>query len=466
MSTVRQLLECLGRESLVRLMRERGLSATRTNEARRERLARSYRGDVEALIQDLNRDELVSIFRRATFTLKDEELFLPSPGKYRLDELRAFALRAFAGRRVRIPGDFRPVVGEDGEEDDSEAENYEDEDYEDEDEDYDDEDEDEYEDDDEVYDDEDDDEDGRGNKAKLASGYGAHRDLTAEWSRPRMISRVLQKVDKDVPRRLRTARFQRLLAALREQGIEACLADDATCTPLMENAASPGITAKLRLRIAAAGRPPHPVRGRNPSASTGEVGPAIVLQTGERPVSQRIFRPGDYQLALLRLQLLTAVPSAERRRMPEWPDAYLTAATRGLELRREEESLLRIYSTSLCFGNHSPHDAIPQLAQVLSPSEWEQLLDDFVALNPFQLDMVRAIVEQVTPITTPRSETRTWQSAVPIAEDLRESPPAIEMRAREPLAASGRGDHAPDPPKTPATNVRDLGALAAMFDDE
>lgn len=152
--------------------------------------------------------------------------------------------------------------------------------------------------------------------------------------------------------------------------------------------------------------------------------------------------------------------------MPEWPSAYLTAATRGLVLRREEESLLRAFAAGLCLGNHSPYDAIPQLAQVLSPSEWAELLADLVALNPFHPDMVHAIVEQVMPVTAPRSDAGTWQAAAPIAEDLRVPAPATEARVQEPLAASGRGGASTEPPKAPANNVRDLGALAGMFDDE
>lgn len=191
-----------------------------------------------------------------------------------------------------------------------------------------------------------------------------------------------------------------------------------------------------------------------------------MVQAGERPVSQRILRPRDYELAVLRLQLLTAVPSAERRNMPEWPSSYLAAATRGLVLRREEETLLRAFAVGLCLGTHSPYDAIPKLAKVLSPSEWEQLLDDLVALNPFHRDMVHAIVEQILPLRTPRSDADVWQSAAPIAEDLREPPRAPGAYAQEPLAASGRAVAGTELPKTPANNVRDLGALAGMFDDE
>src|SRR2546421_742779 len=106
MTTTRDLLDCLGRDSLVRLIRDRGLIPDRENDERRKTLAHSYHGDIEALIDELSRADLVSIFRQLVFEVGGEEVYLPNPGKYRLEELRAFALRGFAGRRVRVPGDF------------------------------------------------------------------------------------------------------------------------------------------------------------------------------------------------------------------------------------------------------------------------------------------------------------------------------------------------------------------------
>ncbi|MGH7271568.1 MAG: hypothetical protein ACREJ3_14150, partial [Polyangiaceae bacterium] len=163
-----------------------------------------------------------------------------------------------------------------------------------------------------------------------------------------------------------------------------------------------------------------------------------------------------------------AVPTVERAAMPEWPVGYLEAATRGLQLRPEESRLLRALSTGLCLGNHSPYDAIPQLTPVMDPGEWQRLIDDFVALNPFQPDFVRLIVDHVAPVP-PSSVTERgpWRpvEVTPAPDDFRE-PPRTKEPSVLPQAASGRGEASTERTVEPATNVRDLGPLANMFEDD
>lgn len=453
MSTVRLLLECLGQESLGRLLRDRGLTAGRKSEDRRRRLTRSYRGDVEAFVHDLQRTDLVSIFRQVAVDLDGEEWSLRSPGRYRLDELRAFALQAFSGSPRYIASDLRSKVmydddgaGADEELDEEGSAEW-----------------------DTSAGDADADfkEDGSANATEARGSLGLSRNLTETWSRPRKLSRVMQMLDMTPPKRLRTTRFQEILTALRAHGIEACLADDPLYALLSDDAKSPGMRAKLRLRLMTAHGTTSVPAPRHSSPRTREhVGPTIVIQEGEQPVSQRVVRPSDYELAMLRLRFLTAVPSVERGSMPAWPSAYLTAATRGLELRPEEISLLGVCAKSMCMGNHSPYESIPRLPQVSNPSEWERLLEDFVALNPFQPDVVNAIIEQVAPFAASRSEAPALRPAVTIAEDFREPPPAPEVRAQEPLAASGQRGTSVATSKAASTNIRDMGVLAGLFGDE
>jgi hypothetical protein len=471
MSTARDLLDCLGRSTLVRLIQERALSTSRENDERRKTLAHSYRGDQEALVHDLNRAELVLIFRKLTFFIGGEEFYLSNPAKYRLEELRAFAIRAFAGRRVHIVGEFSPA----SELDENEAFELEDEPEDGEAEPEDDV--------DAGAADDENDQNAVPRESEESSG-GQFGHLTDEWSRPRLISRVLQELGRDVPFRLRAARFRELISDLRARGIEACHVDDPSWSVLTDDAESPGIAAKLRLRIADSGKGlasrvrPGTHGEAAPSVSARkawesrrahqptEGGPPIVIQPGEPPVSQRIPRPSDYNIAVLRLQFLTAVPSVERGRMAEWPSGYLAAATQGLDLRPPELALLRAYATGLCLGNHSPYDAIPHLTQAMSAEEWERLLSDFVALNPFQPDFVRAIVEQIRPIAAPKSEAETWHSAVPLAEDLHDVAPA-DAPVQEPLAAAGKhGTTTSESPKDSESNVRNLGSLSGMFEEK
>src|SRR5262249_5827194 len=130
----------------------------------------------------------------------------------------------------------------------------------------------------------------------------------------------------------------------------------------------------------------------------------------------------------------------------------------------QELALLRAYSAGLCLGNHSPYDAIPHLTPVMNAGEWGQLLDDFAALNPFQPEFVRAIIEQIRPVTAPTSAAQTWRDAAPTPDDLRELQQT--EREQEPLAASGKSGATSEPAKSSETNVRNLGALKDMFQDD
>jgi hypothetical protein len=85
-------------------------------------------------------------------------------------------------------------------------------------------------------------------------GDGSPEDrVPGEWSRPRQLAGLFRAAGMAVPERLSTPRFQALLRALREAGLEACLSDDLSREALREDALSPGVRAKVRLRVAAAG---------------------------------------------------------------------------------------------------------------------------------------------------------------------------------------------------------------------
>jgi hypothetical protein len=618
MGIVRKLLNHLGRDALVRLRLLRNLHGGDNNEDRRETLARSYRGDIKGLIQQLCYDDLVVIFNKESFIISDEQMHLPEPEKYSEENLRVFARKAFAGGRLRGPSPFKPVY--DGDEDESEDEDEDEDESESEDEDEDeDEDESEDEDDDDDDDDDDEDDDAEDDDAEdddaedendedddaedendeddeensdakeivghhsvsnggidslrqqlsyswsqpttlgsmlayfnavvpqrirtsrfqksiqflLVSGIEVclakdpektvlteddsspgiaaqiclrlvqatendeeiedtsidedwleHKDteddkvevegeislqdVSFDWSPPCSIASLLQFFEESVPSRLRTVRFRALLASLFEANLEACLANDENCTPLEQDAKSPGIMAKLRLRLATdqqrAEVRPTPLTPRVEPES-----PRVVV-VPEQPVTQIAPRPSDYNLAVLRLQFLTAVPSVERRTMPAWPRGYLDSATRGLSLRPQELTLLRALATGLCMGNHSPFDAIPQLEIALSQDEWDTLIADFRALTPFQPELVSAIVEQVSqfgswpskgvwqsmPATPSRVETSTQETAYNAP-----SPSCEPAQADSPQKGATATDE-----KTETKNVRSLGALGSMFDDE
>jgi hypothetical protein len=104
----------------------------------------------------------------------------------------------------------------------------------------------------------------------------------------------------------------------------------------------------------------------------------------------------------------------------------------------------------------------------MDPSEWQRLIDDFVALNPFQPDFVRLIVDQVAPVpASPPTERGPWRPVepTPTPDDFREPPQTKEPSVR-PQAASAREGASTERTVEAATNVRDLGALANMFEDD
>lgn len=208
------LLDCLGRDSLVRLIYERGLPTSRRNDDRSETLARSYRGDVATLINDLSQADLVEVFRKLTFEIDGVECYLSNPGKYRRDDLRTFATKAFAGEDVPLPAPFTRLEVEESDEADEVDES----------------------DDAEPADEDDADE-----------GDRAFSSIGADWSRPRKITRVMRRLGWRVPGHLRTERFQQLIEELRALGLEACLADE-QATILDEASDSPRISSRIRLR--------------------------------------------------------------------------------------------------------------------------------------------------------------------------------------------------------------------------
>lgn len=233
MSTTRTLLDCLGRDSLVRLIVARGLPRSRENDERRETLARSYRGDVAALINDLTHAELVDVFRQLSFHVDGEDCYLSNPGKYRRDELRLFAARAFAEQDVELPAPFSRIEPE------------------------------------EPLDDLEADDAGMIDDGETDDGEADDRPfgtVSAAWSRPRKLARVMRRLGWRVPERLRTERFQQLIMELRALGLEVCLADDRQASVLDETAESPGIAARIRLR-----RPHSPTGGLDAEHAEEEV---------------------------------------------------------------------------------------------------------------------------------------------------------------------------------------------------
>ncbi|MHB2016204.1 MAG: hypothetical protein ACYCW6_04580 [Candidatus Xenobia bacterium] len=172
----------------------------------------------------------------------------------------------------------------------------------------------------------------------------------------------------------------------------------------------------------------------------------------EPRIIERATALSDYAQALLRLQFLTAVRDVHRNRRNGWPDHYLDAATNGLLLQPEEVRLLRVQADSFAMGCHSPYESVPQLLEALGSSEWNQLLVDFLRLNPNH-PVAHETVDQV-------------RQALVSGRLMQPTDAATSSRAKStgPLAAAPRTSERLGC-STPQ-NQRKLGALDTMFDEE
>jgi hypothetical protein len=122
MESVRHLLNFLDRDALVILADKRALAASRSNEERRSRIARSYRGDVVAFLQDLRREDLLELVRDDV-VWADSEYFLPNAARYSKEDLLRFAEGVFV-HDGPLPPEYELVPGGgDGDDDDLESEN-------------------------------------------------------------------------------------------------------------------------------------------------------------------------------------------------------------------------------------------------------------------------------------------------------------------------------------------------------
>ncbi|TAK27440.1 MAG: hypothetical protein EPO40_17635 [Myxococcaceae bacterium] len=283
----------------------------------------------------------------------------------------------------------------------------------------------------------------------------------AAWSRPRAVSMLLRALYGGPSIRLRTARFQRLLEDLERFGVEAALVGESL--PLANDAISPGIDAQVLLRLHPPARgpvdvTPAPVTAKPPSKPTPPPAVMVVPDPPGALSAVPLPRVNPYELALLRLEFLTAVPSIARGRDAAWPDEFLDAAARGLELDARSQRFLRLASNTFAAGNHDPMSRVMRLTKVLRADEWPLLLLDFERLNPDADEAaVQATVRHAGELACLPQEPVAVPAAVapaPLRVPLAAATSEERRRAKTAVPARG-GD----------TNQRDMGALKSMFDD-
>jgi hypothetical protein len=184
-----------------------------------------------------------------------------------------------------------------------------------------------------------------------------------------------------------------------------------------------------------------------------------------------------YELALLRLEFLTAVPSIGRSGDPSWPNAFIDAAARALDLDSRSHRFLRLAANTFVAGNHDAGPRLTRLTKVLRADEWPLLLLDFERLNPDSdeeavMEVVRRASEIArlpqNPVVTSAPAPMVHPHLPQSAADTGSSWPGSALRPRAP--DDSRHANVADAPRPSwavnnDANQRDMGALKGMFDD-
>lgn len=412
-TTVRQLLDALadsqGRDALDPLLHLRGLPfgtegrpGVATLDEKKGRIARSYRGEMRDFLRDLRRKDLITLARDLIFDLRPGDWYvLPRPERFSRDELLAIFERALV--KYEIPPEMERVE-EEGDDDEDET-------------------------------------------VDMAAMHAAAlADVGSEWSRPRYIRRLMTALGFSERERLRTARFQKVVRAVRAAGVEMCL--DGSEEIIGDNDRSPGIEAKVRLRRAmnvAAGQGPEPREHTS-----------VVVRASQAPSFREVATQtpaSHYEIALLRLQLLTGVPSLEREHGSGWPREFVDAAVRGLQIEAYQHSVLVAVAQTFRRGIHDPFQIAVQLQTRIGAEQWEEVLADFERLNTGNA-ATAVLLEQLR-----RGAERGAAAAPPPP-----APPPVV--AAPPRAAAPAAPAPPAPAQSGGADARDLGALEDMFDDE
>jgi hypothetical protein len=167
---------------------------------------------------------------------------------------------------------------------------------------------------------------------------------------------------------------------------------------------------------------------------------------GGQGIAKAPLADHGYELALLRLTFLTALPDHARPSQAAWPDAFIAAATRGVRLSDLEVTQLTLASAAFALGSHSPLQSAHRLQRFLTPQAWAPLFTDFIELNTGFRSMAEKTVGLVR--TSLGLEGDKTPATHPPLEDVVSAPRHQEKRAAAGELGGGQ---------TNQTNHRDLG---------
>jgi hypothetical protein len=200
------------------------------------------------------------------------------------------------------------------------------------------------------------------------------------------------------------------------------------------------------------------------------VGPDEKVQAPKRALNSS--KPGsspgrdEWELAVIRLRFLTAVPIADRRQQANWPHGFVDAALHGLSLPDPKRRLLATASQQFVAGNHDAEALITDVLALHSRKERKLLFDHFRRLNASATDYVEQIIQLVhARLGSPRP------SVVRAAAPSMRPSGGVTVVGKDPT--NRKHPHPPIPAAPTAkpcqndsadgTNVRSLGILGDLF---
>lgn len=335
-ASVREILECLPRVTLVYLCEFRGLPVARANADCRSSVARSFRGRRDEFLGALRKWELALLL---TFPIQDgeERYLLPEPEAYSKRELVELACLSF-GRTRELGRPFQPVpvgetVGPDlvpaeaSEPPEAAAE-----------------------------------EEGEDPLVAPESNPSLQSSADLGWSRRRSVRGLLTHLGLPIPDDFNQESFGRLIEALENRGYEIATVDGARLTPLHD---ALGIDDEVRLRYDALAVPTGPSQGRS-GGSDDRAAPHLPALC-------------DYARASLRLELLTAGFGGDAS--PALLDSCVGIAAAGLPIDESTRALLERVAKRLVRTRCEPTAVLTSLVQRLDREDGEVLLREYFALH-------------------------------------------------------------------------------------
>ncbi len=330
-ASVRELLECLPRQTLIYLCELRELQVSRSNYDCRSSIARSFRGKRDEFLGVLRKPELVLLLSHAIRD-GDDVLELTDAERFTKRELLELAIQGF-GRTRELGRPFRPheaaVESTDSRTSDPPAEP------------------------DSVSADE---------EALLEPDSArSTAPAGAGWSRPRPLKGLLVHVGLPVPAALDQDEFSALIEALENRGYEIATVAGERLTPLHDALA---IEDEVRLRHDAIAVPTTSLRGASVSPGGRTEAPAEL---------------SDYAVAALRLELLTTGFGGGAS-APLIASCVEIAAA-GLPLDGTKRALLEQVARRLVRTPRDPVEVLTSLVQRLDREDGEVLLREYRGLH-------------------------------------------------------------------------------------